>query len=166
MALKIIYSIFLGVLIATFVGVGIAAFYQPPEAPDYPRQLEVAKFDPVTGQPAETAEEKAERIQLQDEFDQKQKDFDKAMGIYSRNVSTVAIGAAILILILSLILSHRILLMSDGLLFGGVLTLLYGIGWGFAAKDNLYRFIVVTIGLIVALALGYVRFVKPATENK
>ena len=37
--LKVIYSLFLGVILAVFVGVGISTFTGSPEYPDYPENL-------------------------------------------------------------------------------------------------------------------------------
>ena len=41
--LKFIYSIFIGVLFATLVGVGIAAFYPEPKPPEYPSALKIPR---------------------------------------------------------------------------------------------------------------------------
>lgn len=43
MVIKIIYTIFIGVLFAIFVGVGIDAFYPYPKEPDYPAELKIHK---------------------------------------------------------------------------------------------------------------------------
>ena len=43
MILKFIYTVFIGVLFATLVGVGIAAFYPQPKYPDYPIRLSYPK---------------------------------------------------------------------------------------------------------------------------
>ena len=159
MVLKVIYSLFLGLLLVTFIGVGIAAFYPAPKSPDYPTVLN----KPVAGP---DYRESPEDQKIREDYDATQKQYQKDLERYSRNVSSIAIGFAIIILILSLILAHSILLISDGLLLGGVFTLIYGIGWGFAAQDNIYRFVVVTIGLVIALFLGYWKFVKQAASPK
>jgi hypothetical protein len=48
---------------------------------------------------------------------------------------------------------------------GGVFTLLYGIVRGFMSENDKYRFLVVTIGLIIAIVLGYIRFIKPEKKG-
>ena len=39
MVLKLAYTIFTGILLTLFIGVGIAAFYPQPEPPEYPSTL-------------------------------------------------------------------------------------------------------------------------------
>ena len=81
------------------------------------------------------------------------------MGIYNRNVSAAAAVGAIVMLALGVTVLRRIALFSDGFLLGGVVTFAYSVLRGFGAEDNMFRFIVVAVGLAIALALGYVRFV-------
>ena len=100
-----------------------------------------------------------------EQFDQTEKDFQVKSQIYNRNVSTIALAASILIVIASLTLFRTILLIADGLLLGGVLTLLYSVMRGFGAEDNMFRFVVVSIGLFISLFLGYVKFIKPANKR-
>lgn len=162
--LKVIYTIFLGLILATFIGIGIATFYPAPKAPDYPTSL--MKPAPVAspGQTLAPAEKQQQdqQTKAQTDFEAAQKDYQQKSELYGRNVSIIATIAAVLILIISLTFMRGILLIADGLLLGGVFTLLYGIGWGLAQSgDNRYRFLVVSVGLLVALILGYVRFVNP-----
>jgi hypothetical protein len=79
---------------------------------------------------------------------------------------TASTVAAIAILAVSLTALRRIALFSDGLLLGGVLTFGYSVMRGFGAQDNMARFAIVAVGLAVALALGYARFVRPMTEAR
>ena len=65
-----------------------------------------------------------------------------------------------------LLLAEKLDAIADGLLIGGLFTLVYSIGWGFSAEDNTYRFLVVTVGLLVALGLGYAKFIAPSTQQK
>jgi len=83
------------------------------------------------------------------------------MKLYSRNVSIISLAASLLILAIGLVVLYKTTIISDGMVLGGVLTLLYSIVRGFGAEDSLFRFFVVTVGLIVALILGYIKFVKP-----
>ncbi len=156
MLLKYIYTVFLGILLATFVGVGIAAFYPAPQAPEYPTELSKPSVAP-NGISTETPEQ----VKMREDYDKKQKAHFETMKTYSRNVSLAALSAAIIILVISLALVHQLREISDGILFGGVLTLLYSIGWGFASTDNKYRFLLVTVGLVIGFVLGYIKFLKP-----
>ena len=59
----------------------------------------------------------------------------------------------------SLIRADRLSVISNGLLLGGVLTMLYGTGWTLASGDSRARFWVMAVALLITLLLGYVRFV-------
>jgi hypothetical protein len=50
--------------------------------------------------------------------------------------------------------------MADGVMIGGLFVLLYSLGRGFASENSKYVFIVVTVGLVTVLYMGYHRFVK------
>ena len=97
-------------------------------------------------------------------YEKTSRDFQKENEKYSKNVSTISVAAALVILILSILLLSKISFISDGLLLGGVFTLIYAIIRGFGAGDEMFRFIIVSIGLAVAIFLGYWRFVKN-TQN-
>ena len=159
MVIKFIYTIFLGVFFATFVGVGIAAFYPGPKFPEQPIILkycspeiakDVSKYEVFKAQ-AET-------------FDKEEKIYQEKSQIYNRNVSIASLIAAIILVIASLTLFRKILLIADGLLLGGVLTLLYSVVRGFGTDDNMFRFIVVSVGLVISLFLGYVKFITIKKE--
>lgn len=152
--IKYIYTFFLGLLLSVFVGVGIATFYPAPKAPDY----FAMSSQPITSTstPEEKAKSEAEQQQM--------KDYQSAMAIYNRNASSIALGIAILILIVSLAFTDHLQILADGLLLGGVFTLVYSIGRGFASEDVKYQFVITSIGLIVALVLGYLKFIRPKSE--
>jgi hypothetical protein len=154
MAVKIFYIIFIGVLLATFIGVGIATFYVGPRAPAY-----TSSPKPLT---PDTATESAHQADLQQQkLDQQNTTYQALLNNYRRNVSILATVASLVLLALSLVVLRSMALLPDGVLLGGILTLLYGVGMGFGASDLRYRFAVVTVGLLVALGLGYIKFVIP-----
>lgn len=150
--LQLVYTFFLGVLVAIFIGVGINTFYTPPEAPQYPAELNA-----LMGK-SPTAEEQAMQIN----WENKNRQFEEEkMQPYSRNVSIIAIISAVALLTISILYEKKIKVMSDGVMLGGLLTLFYSIGRGFASQDSKYTFIMVAISLAIVLLLGYHRFVKP-----
>lgn len=156
--LQLVYTFFLGILIAIFVGVGISTFYSSPERPEYPVELNTIIKEP-------TKEQEAKQI----EFEEENRKFDKEiLGPYNRNVSIIALLSAVFLLFLSLVFQHKIKIIANGIMLGGFFTLLYSLGRGFASQDNKYTFIAVTIGLMVALFLGYTKFVKmpPSSSRK
>lgn len=153
MFIRQVYVFFIGVLLATFIGVGVAAFYEGPKSPEYPMRQEF-----VEGKCNPTAEE------LQYEKDQRA--FMEANKIYSRNISIITIIFAVAVLVISLTLLNKLQLISDGLLLGGLFTELYSIIRGFESEDNLFRFVVVAIGLATSLIVGYLKFIKPSQNNR
>lgn len=162
--LRVLYVFFTGLLLATFVGVGIAAFYPAPELPEYPEELERVNICIDNGRcpTFEGYSDPSEQQQITaDEHEAELKAYDEAMQAYARNVSITSFVIALIFAIIGLATEKQLKLISDGVLLGGLFTLVYGIGWGFATEDDVYRFVVVTIGLIVVLVLGYLKFVKP-----
>lgn len=160
--IRYIYTFFVGLFLAIFVGMGIAVFYESPKAPEPPSWYEsmVEKKEPTE---AEKQEEKA--------FNARQKEYDQQMWHYNRNASLIVLVCAVVILTISLALSEKLGVIADGLLLGGIFSLLYGIGRGMATDSNKYRFLVAALGLVITLVLGYVKFAahqlpKSANENK
>jgi hypothetical protein len=54
----------------------------------------------------------------------------------------------------------KLSVIADGLLLGGLFTLLYSLGLGLSTDDTSYRFIIITIGLAAALFIGYWKFLR------
>jgi len=154
--MQIIYMIFLGIIIALFFGLGIDTFYPGPTAPEYPvvLQSEQYKTVPVTTQ---TAEELA----AQKQYDAAQAQYQKDMKPYSRNVALIAMGLAILALVLSLTVLIRWEVIANGVLLGGIFTMGYSVIMGMQSEDTRFRFLLVTVGVLIALVLGYVKFIRP-----
>lgn len=160
--LTIVYTFFLGIILALFIGLGISTFYEGPKQPEYPTALEtsVTKEGP-------TPEQQAKQV----EFEKASRKYEKDYQLYSRNVSMIALVAAVVLLIMSFIAEKRNQVIANGLLLGGVFTLLYSIIRGFVSQDTKYTFVAVSVGLLVALYLGYRRFAAhpdqtPVTKKK
>lgn len=156
MLLKLIYTLFLGLLVALFVGLGIDAFYVGPKMPDYPTELNLQK--PDCGNLEQTRA-------LQTDYDQKQKKFNEDSKVYNRNVAIVSLAAAIIIMLASFAFLSKIKMIADGILLGGVFTTAYSIIRGLMSEDSRFRFLIVTVGLVIALVLGYLKFIKPKEEE-
>lgn len=160
MTLKLLYTLLIGIFVAVFIGVGIAAFYPQLKYPEQPTSMKYGFPQPEKD--VETPEETKAEIE---KYEQEQKDFQIKSQTYNRNVSILALVFSIIIVIISLTLFKKIYLIADGLLLGGVLTLLYSVIRGFGTDDNMFRFIVVTVGLIISLFLGYVKFIAPMNKK-
>jgi hypothetical protein len=151
MLIKYVYVVFMGLLLACFIGFGVAAFYHGPKSPDYPTSLKLVAPD---------ASQSATQRLDQEVYDNKFKQYQDMENTYSKNVSIIAIASSILMLVLSLTLFKSILIIADGLLLGGVFTLGYGIVRGFGADDDIFKFLAVSMGLLITLVLGYIKFVR------
>ncbi len=153
--IKYIYTFFLGLLLATFVGVGISTFYPSPKEPTMPDSYMRA---------IDSKELTAEQKQAEETYLSEQKTFQTTFSTYNRNVSLIALVFSLVALVIALGFAHTLPVITDGLLLGGVFTLLYSIGRGLASEDPQFRFIVTTVGLIIALVLGYLKFIRAKTE--
>jgi hypothetical protein len=49
-------------------------------------------------------------------------------------------------------------------LLGGVFAAAYSIIRGLMSENTQFRFIIVVIGLAIALALGYIKFIRPKAD--
>lgn len=154
--LKLVYTFFLGLLIAVFVGVGISTFYETPEAPEYPLEAEYYEREPTS-----------EELEAQKQYDEEYDEFvETNLQPYNRNVSIIVIIAAVMLLALSIIYDEKLEIISDGVMLGGLFTLMYGIGRGFASENTKYVFVIVTVSLGVVLYLGHNRFISKEKTKK
>jgi hypothetical protein len=157
MIVKFIYTIFLGILVALFIGLGIDTFYPAPEGPEYPVELRSA-----------TPEENksAEFDQIRDRYEQEQQQYQEKLDEHNKNVSIIAIASSILLLVVSLVFLNQIKIIADGVLLGGVFTTIYSIIRGLMTDISQFRFLIVTVGLIIALVLGYIKFIKSGKKEE
>ncbi len=151
--LSLVYTFFLGLLIALFVGFGVDTFYAGPTMPEYPSSLNTYGKD----QPS------AEQLAKQKEYDQKFERYNKDQKPYNRNVSIIVLVASVLLMAASIAYERRIQVIANGVMMGGLFSLLYSIGRGLASEDSKYVFVVLCVGLAIVLYLGYRRFVTPVS---
>lgn len=159
--IRTIYTVFIGILLALFVGVGIDAFYQGPKYPDYPVELNEYPNENDKDKVKLEAYNKAQR-----DYEQKTKQYETDNKGYGRNVSIISLVASVIILISALTYINKILLISDGLLLGGLFTLVYSLIRGFEGDSSIFRFLVVSIGLALSIVIGYIKFIKPEETTK
>lgn len=98
-------------------------------------------------------------------FEREQWAYEVRSDRYNRNVALIAVSLAIVILVVSLVWLRHIFVLADGLLLGGIFTLLYGMARSFQSGETKFMFIVVTLGFIVALTLAYLKYIRPAQES-
>lgn len=81
---------------------------------------------------------------------------------WARTTSIILVILSTLVMGISLVRADQLPVISNGLLLGGVFTMLYGMGWTVASGESQLRFWVIAFALLVTLGLGYVRFVRVA----
>ncbi len=166
--LQALYALFLGGIITAFLVVGLNTFYPAPDVnAEQLAALEEDERELFACPPGEsdcelTANEQAELRQLQVEREALWAEQDEAQRDWSRVAGLVLIGLATLLLALSLIRWDRAIVLSNGLLLGGLFTMVGGIGLTIAGGEGIDRFLVLTLALGLTVGLGYLRFARRA----
>jgi len=161
--LRIIFSIFLGLMLTALVGVGVYTFHPPPEQlHEEVRELKRQEQAIRDSKPPNklTTED---RDQIQEIVRQRNKRADAAKQAekqWAISTSIILVVLATLAMAVSLVRTDRAAVISNGLLLGGVFSMLYGVGWIAAAGTSITRFVVMTAAFLIALGLGYARFVR------
>jgi hypothetical protein len=161
--LRTIFSFFLGLMLTAFIGVGVYTFHPPPDR--YSAQItDLTRRENAIRHSRSDAElSAADRDQIQAITSQRDALFDadaQARKAWGRSTSIVLIVCATLAMAVSLVRAAQLPVISNGLLLGGVFTMLYGVGWIVATDTSIARFAVMTAALVITLGLGYVRFVR------
>jgi hypothetical protein len=74
--------------------------------------------------------------------------------------SIILLVLATVLLVVSLTLPDDLGVISNGVLLGGVFTMLYAVGVTLSTTTSLYRFLVVAVALAVTIGIGYLRFAR------
>jgi hypothetical protein len=161
--LRTIFSFFLGLMLATFVGVGVYTFHPPAtQLASQIRDLVRREQAIRDAFPADELTPEA-RNQLQD-IRRQRNELDDAQAAarapWGRSTSIILIVFATLAMAVSLVRGEQLPVISNGLLLGGVFTMLYGVGWIVVTDTTTARFVVMAGALVITLGLGYVRFVR------
>jgi len=171
-ALRTIFSFFLGLMLTAFIGVGVYTFHPPPhQFDDRLRDLE-RREQAIRNSRGPNELTPAQRDSIQVITRQRNELTDSATAartVWGRSTSITLILFATLAMVLSLVGADRAPAIGNGLLLGGLFTMLYGVGWIIASDTSVSRFAVMTVALAITLGLGYARFVRrtvrPATAE-
>jgi hypothetical protein len=165
--LHIIFSIFLGLMLTAFAGVGVYTFHPPPEQFNNEiRELERQEQAIRISKPEQELTP-ADRDRIQKIVRQRNKLVDaaeQARKQWTLGTSIILIIFATFAMAVSLLRSDRMPVISNGLLLGGVFAMLYGVGWIATSSTSITRFLVMTAAFVTALGLGYLRFVRRSTR--
>ena len=163
-ALQLIFAFFLGLMVTAFIGIGVYTFHGPPGDPadDPARELrdQQQAIRDARGPEGLTDQQQAELARLGDDIRAIDERARESQQGWARTTSIVLIILATLVRGVSLIRADQLPEINNGLLLGGVFTMLYGTGWTLASGDSQLRFWVMAFALLITLALGYVRFVR------
>lgn len=121
--LQVLFSIFLGLLITGFVGIGVNTFYPAPS------------YDEGGTSAFET---------------------------YWLVTSVILLVCATALMVVALVIT-QVPVLSNGVLLGGLFTLLYAVGISITSVRDWPRFIVVTIALAVTIGVGWWKFARDRT---
>lgn len=163
--LQTIFSFFLGLMILAFIGVGVNTFLPEPYQRHSNEQEELfeqqMRIDRTRGKDGELAPaQQAEYDRIQDRIDELNDRIEAERKVWARDTSIVLIAFATLVMAISLVRSEQLKLLSNGLLLGGLFTMIYGTGWSIFSGDDYVRFGVIAAALLVSVALGYLKFVR------
>lgn len=161
--LQTIFAIFLGLMVTAFVGVGVYTFYAPQtqlnrRILDLNRQEQAVRNSKAPNELTPT--DRAKIQEIRDELNKTQDAGQLSRESWGRSTSIILIAFATLAMAISLVRAEQLPVISNGLLLGGVFTMVYGVGWIIATGTSVARFMVMTVALVITLALGYVRFVR------
>lgn len=162
--LQTLFAIFLGLMVTAFVGVGVYTFYPSPDKQFRPRIEALDRQEQaIRNSQPDNALTPADRSQMQKIIDERNKIQDASRAsteAWAGRTSIILVALATIAMALSLTAVAQLPVISNGLLMGGVFTMLYGVGWVIVSGTSATRFIVMSIALVITLALGYLRFVR------
>lgn len=173
-ALQTIFSFFLGLMVVAVVGIGVNTFYEAPDQQHRDRINELNREREELYRGNEAAEKgegelsPADRKRA-DEIDKETSDIyaeiEKARPAWARNTSIVLIVFATAVMGVSLVRSDQLRVISNGLLLGGLFTMVYGVGMAIFSGESIARFAVIVFALLVTVGLGYLKFVRGREEH-
>jgi hypothetical protein len=162
--LHTLFAIFLGLMVTAFVGVGVYTFYPSPDAQFRGRIVSLGREqEAIRNSRPENALTPADRAQIQKIANEQNRVQDASRAsteAWGGRTSIILVVLATLAMAISLMAAAQLPVISNGLLMGGVFTMLYGVGWVIVSGTSTIRFIVMTFALVITLVLGYVRFVR------
>ena len=169
-ALQLIFAFFLGLMVTAFIGVGVYTFY-PDELQAYDQEIRLLWDNQqmiLEGRGVEglTEEEEAEVGSIKEQLRETEKEKEQIRQAWARTTSIILVVLATLVMGVSFIWADRVRVIGNGLLLGGVFTMLYGTGWILASGASQARFWVMAFALLVTLSLGYVRFGRKSVAKQ
>ncbi|MCX6647669.1 MAG: hypothetical protein NTY09_15105 [bacterium] len=85
-------------------------------------------------------------------------DFKKMTDKQGLTVAMISMLIAVVLVAVSLWYSGRLQVITEGMLLGGIFTLIYSLGWCFVRAQNI-AVLATGISLVVTIVIGYRKFV-------
>lgn len=173
-ALQTIFSFFLGLMVVAVVGIGVNTFYEAPDQQHQERLNELNREREELYRGNEGAEKGVDQLspadqRRVDEIDKETSDIyaeiEDLRPAWARNTSIVLIIFATVVMGVSLVRSDQLRVISNGLLLGGLFTMVYGVGMAIFSGESVARFAVIVFALLVTVGLGYLKFVRGREEQ-
>ncbi len=170
--LQAIFAVFLGLMITAVVGVGVYTFHpNPSDAQQDQIQALYDERSAIDGCNAPTPEkcrtwnqltaaEQARTREIDEQVTTLQRAAEDRSNQWRISTSVILIVIATMLMAVALALGDSVAVLSNGILLGGLFTMLYGVGWGLASGNSITRFLVLVAALAVSLVLGYVKFAR------
>lgn len=166
-ALQLIFSVFLGILLVVLIGVGVWTFYPDPYGQNSPAMEQMEELNKqmeqvniASGKDEPTAVQQARMKKIQDEMDALNDQMSEGRDDWAVVTSVILLTFATILMAISLFLPDHMRVFSNGVLLGGLFTVIYGTGWSFAGGDSRARFFVVLVALLLTVLFGYLRFIR------
>ncbi len=163
-ALQIIFAVFLGLMVTAFIGMGVYTFFPPgldslqDRLTELRREQQDLRHGRVDSELSEAQRTRLDEIEKEiREGNETRREREEG---WARTTSIILMILSTLVMGVSLIRADQLPVISNGLLLGGVFTMLYGMGWTVASRESQLRFWLMAFALLVTLGLGYVRFVR------
>jgi hypothetical protein len=168
--LQTIFAVFLGLMVAAFVGVGVYTFHPSPQT-TLDRQIEAfnRREQAIRNSGAPDELTAADRREIQAVNDERNKVIDaarEAREAWGRSTSIILMVFATLAMAVSILRAEQLPVISNGVLLGGVFTMIYGVGWIIATDTSIARFMVMTTALAITLGLGHLRFARRRSDHE
>lgn len=160
--LNVIFSVFLGLMVTAFVGIGVYTFHPPPDADPRLEELSAEEAALAVTRPGGDVPD-VDQQQLREISEERRTLWEQERRVrdaWGRQMSIILIAFATLAMAVSLVRADQLPVISNGLLLGGVFTMLYGVGWMVTTENATSRFVVIAVALALTLGLGYLRFVR------
>lgn len=172
---QVLLAIAIALVLALFVGFGIAAFYEEPEYDDfcedtfyerpYPKPVISESANCTYREPSEELKKECkDKGDISANYDENgcvesyycetcEKEYRDVREKYNRNVFIVATIIGLIALIAGFVL--KVTSVSAGMMGGGILTIFYGVIRYWSGLQNYGRFTVLGITLAILVWLGY-----------